>query len=115
MSKKFGAIIVGVIVILAGVSYAASSLGLDFDLSSLFFDGWWTVFIIVPGILKLFEKDSNKVFAIALIVVGVGLLISQFVHFELWSWLVPVLIIAVGVSIVAGAFTGKKDDKDSDQ
>lgn len=118
MSKKIGAVIVGLIVILAGVGYAASAMGFNLDFSSLLFEGWWTVFIIVPGVLRLFRKDSNKVFAIALIVVGVGLLLSQLIHFELWSWLVPVIIVAVGVSIVVSAFTGSKNgenEKDNDK
>lgn len=39
MRKKIGAVIVGVIVILAGVGYAFRSMGYEFDLSSLLFDG----------------------------------------------------------------------------
>ena len=43
--KKIGAIVVGLIVILVGVGYAAKTMGYELDLSSLLFDGWWTVFI----------------------------------------------------------------------
>ena len=113
MRKKLGAIVVGLIVILVGVGYAAKAMGYELDLSSLFFDGWWTVFIIVPGVIRLFDKDSNKVFAIVLIAVGVALLIGQYIHLNIWGWIAPVTIIAVGVSIAARAFMDKDEDKDS--
>ncbi len=108
--KKIGAIMVGLIVILVGIGYAAKIMGYEFDLSSLFFDGWWTVFIIVPGVIKLFEKDSSKIFAVVLIAVGVALLVGQYIHLNIGSWIAPVAIIAVGVSIAAGAFKDKDDD-----
>lgn len=114
MRKKIGAIMVGMLVILAGVGYALRSLGYDFDLSSFFFDGWWTVFIIVPGVLRLFDKSSNKVFAVVLIAVGVGLLVSQLFKLSLGPWVAPVIIIAVGVSIVGGAFRDSNDTETPD-
>ncbi len=112
MRKKIGALMVGLSIILVGIGYAAKTMGYEFDLSSLFFDGWWTVFIIIPGVLMLFEKDSNKVFAVVLIAVGAALLLSQFIHLNIWTWIAPVAIIAVGVSIAVGAFKDKDDDKD---
>ena len=112
MSKKIGAVLIGLIVILVGVGYAAKAMGYEFSLSSLFFDGWWTVFIILPGVSMLFEKDSNKVFAVVLIAVGVALLVSRFVELNVWQWIAPVAIIAVGVSIAAGALKDKGDNKE---
>ena len=109
--KNIGAIIFGIIVILDGLSYAAKNAGYDFSVSSLFFDGWWTLFIIVPGVIKLFEKDSNKIFAVALIGVGAALLCSRLLHVSLWGWVAPAAIAAVGVSIVADAFRGDNGDK----
>lgn len=111
--KKIGAIVVGLIVILVGVGYAAKTMGCEIDLSSLLFDGWWTVFIIVPGVIRLFDKDSNKIFAVVLIAVGASLLLSQLMHLNLWGWIAPVAIIAVGVSIASGAFKEQNDEKDS--
>ena len=111
--KKIGAIVVGLIVILVGVGCAAKTMGYEFDLSSLLFDGWWTVFIIVPGVIRLFDKDSNKVFAVVLIAVGTALLLSRLIHLDLWGWIAPAAIIPVGVSIAAGAFKEQNDEKDS--
>lgn len=112
MRKKIGAIMVGLIVILVGVGFAAKNMGYEFDPSSLLFDGWWTVFIIVPGVLMLFEKNSNKVFAVVVIAVGMALLLSQLIHLNIWGWIAPAAIIAVGVSIAAGAFKDRNDKKD---
>lgn len=108
--KKIFGVILGLVVILVGVSYAAEAMGYEMNLSSFLFPGWWTVFLIVPGVVGLFDKNSGKVFPAVLIAVGATLLLSHYVEFNIWRWLVPAVIIAAGVSIVAGAFTGRKDD-----
>ena len=119
--SRLGAIIVGLIVILVGVGIVAKNMGYELHLSSLLFDGWWTVFIIVPGVIGLFRKDSNKVFSAVLIAVGVALLAGQYIQLNIWHWVAPVAVIAVGVSIAAGAFrknddgnTGSDDSKDAE-
>ncbi len=110
--KNIGAILLGLVVILVGIGYAAKAMGFDFNISSLLFDGWWTVFIIVPGLLMLFDKNSSKFFAVIVIAVGVLLLISRYIELNIRSWIVPVAVIALGVSILANAFKGKDDDKE---
>ncbi|MBQ1414239.1 MAG: hypothetical protein IIY93_13765 [Clostridia bacterium] len=102
-------VIIGLVIILVGVGYAARALGYNFDVSSLFFDGWWTVFIIVPGVLGFFDRDSNKIADVILIAVGVGLLVSSLMDVDLWKWIAPVAIVAVGVKIIGKAFM--KGDK----
>ena len=110
-SNRIGAVIIGAIIILVGVGVAAKNMGYDFDVSSIFFDGWWTLFLIVPGVIGLFQKDSNKVFDIALIAVGVALLAGALFDLNIWSWVAAVAVIAVGVSMILRAFR-KSDDKD---
>lgn len=40
---------------------------------------------------------------------------SQLFHVSLGAWVAPVIIVAVGVSIVAGAFKRVEDDDTSDE
>ena len=110
--SKWGSVIVGLVFILIGAGIAAKKLGYEFDLSSLLFDGWWTLFIIVPGVIGLFRKDSNKVFSVVLIAVGALLLAGQYTELNIWGWVAPVAVAAVGVSSVARAF-GKKTNGDA--
>ena len=55
--KKITKIIGGLILIAVGVLFALNALKItNFD---IFFDGWWTLFIIVPCLIGLFtEKDK---------------------------------------------------------
>ena len=50
---------------------------------TIFFDGWWTLFIIVPCFIGLF-KDKNKTFSAVGLVVGVLLLINC--YYDIWMY-----------------------------
>ena len=58
--KKFKSIIWGVVLVAVGVIVALNALDItDID---IFFDGWWTLFIIIPCFIGLFtskDKYSN--------------------------------------------------------
>ena len=70
--KKIGSVILGIILIAIGAVFALNALNItDID---IFFDGWWTLFIIVPCTIGLFterEKTGN----IIGIAIGVFLLL----------------------------------------
>ena len=102
-------ILLGVIFILVGLGIGAQKLGYPFQFSSLFFDGWWTLFLIVPGVIGLFKKDSNKVFDAVLIAIGAALLAGQYIELNIWDWIGPAAVIAVGVWIAVAAFRGRDD------
>ena len=107
MKKKISSILWGSLFVLAGVLVALNVLGvLEFD---LFFDGWWTVFIIVPCLVGLFtEKD--KMGNLIGLAVGVCLLLGclDVLSFALlWKLVAPIAIVAVGLKILLGGF--KKD------
>ena len=58
--KKISSIIWGIVLIAAGALFALNALNItDID---IFFDGWWTLFIIVPcavGLFTEYEKTGN--------------------------------------------------------
>ena len=70
--KKSKAVIWGIILIAAGLCWALSSLGLIEV--NIFFEGWWTLFIIVPCTISLFTSP-DKISAAVGLAVGVLLLL----------------------------------------
>ena len=72
----------------------------------IFFDGWWTLFIIVPCFIGLFKEESKLGNLIGL-TVGVALLTAAqgFLDIEvLIKLIVPVILIVIGVNIIFKSF-----------
>jgi len=106
--KKTSNIIWGSVLILLGVILALNALGLTNI--NIFFDGWWTVFIIVPCVIGLF-KEKEKLPCIVGIILGVCLLLAcqEVISFEmLWKLCLPIIIIICGLKLV---FTNVKEEK----
>lgn len=100
MKKKISDIILGVILIILGIIF----LGNEFDFWNikLFFKGWWTLFIIVPSALGIWEKE-NRLSSFLGLLIGVLLL---FATRDIIAWksvgkiFLPALLIILGVSII---------------
>lgn len=109
--KKANRIIWGVLLILAGGILALKSLNiLNID---IFFDGWWTLFIIVPSIVGLIN-ERDKTGSIIGIIVGVVLLLCarDILDFDmLWKLVFPAIVIIVGLKLVFGGVLNGKSDK----
>lgn len=109
--KKSKAIIWGIILIAAGVLWALSSL--ELVEVNIFFEGWWTLFIIVPCTFSLFTSP-DKISAAVGVAVGVLLLLSVR---DIISWdmimklVIPAIIVLIGVKLIANAFSEKKTEK----
>ena len=55
--KNFSKILWGLVFVLIGVVIATNSFGLtNID---IFFEGWWTLFIIVPSFISLFDTHEG--------------------------------------------------------
>jgi len=106
--KKTNSVLWGIVLIAAGVVLALNVLKItDID---IFFDGWWTLFIIVPCGIGLFterEKTGN----IIGILIGVFLLLCcrDILSFSmLWELLIPAIIVIVGLKLVLTGLFGNK-------
>lgn len=90
----------GIILIIIGVIFGLNTLDItDID---VFFDGWWTLFIIVPSFIGLFN-ESDKTGNIILLIIGVALLLAcqDLLQFEIiFKLIVPFILIMIGLSIV---------------
>ena len=94
-------IIWGIVLVTLGVLLGGRAAGLfDFD---IFFDGWWTLFIIIPCFVGLLTEKGARVGNMIGLGVGVLLLlacqdVSAFDMF--WKLLVPGIIIIIGLALI---------------
>lgn len=103
--KKTKGIIWGLVIIALGVFWGLREANLiDF---SIFFDGWWTLFIIVPCFIGLFNSENKALSATGLIV-GVLLLVNC--YYDIWqykAYIFPALVVLVGLAIVINTIAPK--------
>lgn len=107
-------IIWGIALIILGIIWGCSALDL-FDID-LFFDGWWTLFIIIPSLIGVF-CDDDKASNLVGLVIGVLLLLScqEIIDWDiLWKLIVPVIIIGVGLSLIFKSNSFKNAPKVTD-
>ncbi|MGN0149892.1 MAG: LiaF transmembrane domain-containing protein [Clostridia bacterium] len=98
--KRTSNVIWGIVLIAIGVIFGTNALGIT-DIS-IFFDGWWTLFIIVPCAVGLFTSH-DKMGSVIGILVGVALLLAcqGVFDFEIMRKLaVPVIVILIGLALI---------------
>lgn len=98
--KKVSNILWGVVLIVIGVISGLNALEIT-DIN-IFFKGWWTLFIIVPCFIGIFNDESKTGNLIGL-VIGVVLLLGSrdIISFEIIGKLiVPIVLIGIGLSII---------------
>ena len=107
MNKKSG-FLWGIIFIFVGIVWGLNAF--DMIHINLFFKGWWTLFIIVPSLVGLFN-DRDKVSNIIGLVIGVFLFLmcQGLVTFDIaWKLVVPTIFIFIGLSFIfKDVFSGK--------
>lgn len=106
--KKFGNILWGIVLIIIGLVIGGNALGITSI--NIFFDGWWTVFIIVPCFIGLF-KDNEKTGNIIGLLIGIALLLScqNIIDFNLiWKLAFPMILVIIGLSIIFKDILGNK-------
>lgn len=93
-------VIWGIVLVAIGVIFGTNALGIT-DIS-IFFDGWWTLFIIVPCTVGLFTSH-DKMGSVIGILIGVALLMAcqGVIDFEIMRKLtVPVIVILIGLALI---------------
>ena len=90
----------GALLVLLGVLIAIDVLGIVNV--NFFFDGFWTLFIIVPCAVGLIGEKDKKENLIGL-AIGILLLLAcrDIIRFEMiWKLIIPVILIVIGVSLI---------------
>ena len=98
--KKTGNLMWGIVLIIVGVIFGLNALNVtNID---VFFNGWWTLFIIVPSFIELF-RDNNKTGNIIGLIIGIALLMGcqKLINFDIiWKLIVPFILVMIGLSIL---------------
>lgn len=98
--NKISNLLWGLVFILVGVIFGLNALNIT-DIN-VFFDGWWTLFIIVPCFIGLF-KDEDKSGNLIGLIIGLCLLLGciDIVEFALiWKLMVPAVLVMIGLSFI---------------
>ena len=113
--KKVKPIIWGLAIIALGIIYGGNAIGLfNFD---VFFDGWWTLFIIIPSTISLIT-ERGRLFSLAFLASGVILLLAAqdvFSYGVAWKAILAVALILFGVSILFKTLFHGKNDKEVEE
>lgn len=108
--KNLNRILWGILLVGVGVVLALKALGFEFD---ILFDGWWTLFIIVPCAVGVFT-EHDKVGNLIGLAVGISLLLAcrDILSFTvIWQVAVPVAVIVIGLKMIFGGFFQRKVDE----
>lgn len=98
--KNLKSIMWGIVLIVIGVIIGGNSLGL-FDIN-IFFNGWWTLFIIIPSFIGI-VTESEKTGSIIFFLIGISLLlgcIGLLDYSLVMKLILPATLIAIGLSII---------------
>lgn len=98
--KKFGNVLWGIVLIAIGLIIGGNALGITNI--NIFFDGWWTMFIIIPCFIGLF-KDDDKTGNLIGLLIGIALLLAcqDILSFDLiWKLTFPTILVAIGISMI---------------
>lgn len=117
MKKRVFSAIIGLL-LLAGcaVYIAVTAFGVT-DIFSTTLRGWWAIFLIIPGILGLFQKGSRMGSA-GLLLLGIGLFCNAQEWFGLfdptpdikwWQMALAIIMLLAGLGFIRLAFVKKKN------
>ena len=95
MKYKSSTAVIGIILVIIGIGYVGNFFDVwDFE---IFFPGWWTLFIIIPSLLKLLRAGFKPIYLITL-GTGVIILLAKLgvLPAQLSDLIVPILLIFRG-------------------
>lgn len=110
--RNISKIIWGSVLVLVAVLLGLDSLGvITFD---LFFDGWWTLFIIIPSLTGII-RDKDKSGAAIGLCIGVILLLAaqEVISWDMmWKIALPLIIAIIGLKMIfSSLFKKSKAEK----
>lgn len=98
--KQISKVLWGLVLIFIGVIWGLNSFQVTHI--NIFFDGWWTLFIIIPCFIGLFDRE-DKLGNIIGLFIGVALLCASqgFIRFDvILKLIVPFILVMVGLSFI---------------
>ena len=98
--RKLGNTLWGIVLIIIGVILTLNAL--EITNINIFFNGWWTLLIIIPSAIELIARE-NKFWSAIWLIIGIILLLAcrDILDFELiWRLTIPVIIILIGINLI---------------
>lgn len=98
--KRINNVLWGIVLIVIGVIFGLNAL--DIADINIFFEGWWTLFIIVPCFIDLFTEEEKTGNIIGLII-GICLLLccQGILDFTaVFKLIVPTILVVIGLSLI---------------
>lgn len=98
--KKYIKYFIGFLLIFIGLILGLNAFGITNI--NIFFEGWWTLFIIVPSLIGLIE-DNDKTPSLIFLILGIWLFLASRDLIEyglLIKLLLPAILISVGLLIL---------------
>ncbi len=99
--KKTNGALIGLIFVTVGLLYACSALNLFHF--SIFFPGWWTLFIIIPCLYGLFKKGDDKTGCLFGLFIGICFLINAqnwAFHIDFWPMMIAIVCLLIGIKLI---------------
>lgn len=106
MRKDYSKLLWGLIILAVGVIFTGNVMNIWYI--DVFFPGWWTLFLIVPGLISIINNGVKWGSAI-LVLVGMILLfdcLGIFSFIDMWSLVLPLCIVALGIYLIVLFFRG---------
>ena len=111
--KKVQGIMWGLVLVALGVILGGNAL--NWWNVDLFFDGWWTLFIIVPCTIGFITEKGERIPSLVGVIIGVLLLLASqdVISFDiLWKILLPIAVIIIGLAMICKNLFNKKYEKE---
>ena len=99
--NKIGKILWGFAFIIVGTIIGTNALDLT-DIN-IFFNGWWTLLVIIPNLIGLFSNEDSKFGNLIGLVIGIILLLATrgVLDFDtIWALFIPCIFILIGLLMV---------------
>ncbi|MBR2989741.1 hypothetical protein IKF40_02315 [Candidatus Saccharibacteria bacterium] len=110
--KRAKSIIWGLALLALGVIFGGKALGIfNFD---IFFEGWWTLFIIIPSVVS-FITEKEKFSSLTFLACGIILLLAAqnvFSYDVAWKVMLAAALVFFGLSLVFKNIFHSKHDKE---
>lgn len=106
--KKFGNLLWGLVFIILGLIFALNILGIANI--NIFFDGWWTLFIIIPCLIG-FIKGPERMGDLIGLIIGIALLLCAqgILSFDIVIKLsIPFVLVMIGIYLIFKDSINKK-------
>ncbi len=107
MMSNLSKILWGILLIIIGVILGLNAL--ELTNINIFFRGWWSLFIIIPCFIGLFDRTSkDKTANIVGLIIGIALLLAarNIISFTIIAKLIlPFILIAAGISFIVNETT----------